>query len=756
VTSSGSELEAERHRLALLREQLERTRAALWERLHATRSAPSDGTAQWRVERDALARTLEDQLGALATGDLPLCFGRLDFNDGDQAYIGRVGLTDENHDVLLVDWRAPYARPFYTATPVDPQGVRRRRHLLMHGRDVVGIDDEVFDPDLLVHADASLRGEGALMAAVGRARTGRMGDIVATIQAEQDRIVRAPLAGVLVVQGGPGTGKTVVALHRAAYLLYTHRDRLRDNGVLVVGPSNVFLHYIEQVLPSLGETGVLSATPAELYPGVVARAEDSDAAASVKGDERMADVIARAVAARQRVPREPLTLWFERALLTLDRDVVARARKRGRRSERPHNEARRLVEAVLLDELVAQFRPHFTERSTEEPTAEELADIRRSLRSTRAFNVVMTRVWPTLTAPQLLNDLFGSPGLLRSATPSLTDDERASLVRPRLRDPDATPWTAADVALLDEAADRLGVIERGPSGAARAAARVREHEVAYASDLIDVLDLDIPLDAEALVDRYAGGRPEMEIADRAGRDRAWTFGHVIVDEAQELSAMAWRMIFRRAAVRSMTIVGDLAQAVTAGGVTSWQDLIERFAHGRGHVEELTVNYRTPREIMSVAARVLATAAPGAPSTTAIRSSGRTPGAVRTTPGRLAEEICVVVEEQRREWPDGRVAVIAPPESVGPIAAALSRSTPGLAAAGPGSIDHAVAVLTARETKGLEFDVVVLVEPAALVAAGPRGHNDLYVALTRATQHLVVVHCDDLPPELTDLPRSRRV
>ncbi|MGH8998132.1 MAG: HelD family protein, partial [Acidimicrobiia bacterium] len=318
------ELAAERRYVAGLYRRLDELRARASRHLAATLGAGAGGTAQWRSERDSLAHVFSGRVAELQIGDLALCFGRLDLVPGSgglsQFHIGRLALADDAHEPLLVDWRAPAARPFYQATPGDPQGVARRRHLLTRGREVTGLDDEVFDLASLSEEDrAGLQGDAALLAALRRPRTGRMGDIVATIQAEQDRIIRADLRGVLVVEGGPGTGKTAVALHRAAYLLYAHRAHLSRTGVLIVGPNSTFLRYIDQVLPSLGETGVVLCTPGELFPGVVARRHDCADVAAVKGDARMVGLLRRAVADRQRAPRADLMVEFEGERLVLTR-----------------------------------------------------------------------------------------------------------------------------------------------------------------------------------------------------------------------------------------------------------------------------------------------------------------------------------------------------------------------------------------------------------------------------------------------------
>ena len=746
------DLEAERAYVDRLYGRLDEVRAKLSTELGRVRGQPG-GTHQWRQERDALATNLENRLAALDIGDLPLCFGRLDMGDRARYHVGRLGLSEADYEPLLVDWRAPAAQPFYRATAADPQGVVRRRHLLTHGREVVGLDDEVFDLDALSETDqAGLHGDAALLAALRKGRTGRMGDIVATIQAEQDRVIRSDLPGVLVVEGGPGTGKTAVALHRAAYLLYTYRARLAGTGVLVVGPNAVFLRYIEQVLPSLGETGVLLATPGELYPGVTARRHDPPATARVKSDLRMVKVLRRAVADRQRVPREDLHLPYEKLDLVLDRATCQRARDAGRRSNRPHNPARETVERVLLMSLVDQVRAGFTELRGAEPEPDELDEAWDELRRSRDFRFAMERIWPLLSAPELLNDLFGTPALVNSAGSSvLKPEERTVLHRERSRDLSAVDWSVEDVPLLDEAAQLLGVAPGRLQRAARRRAGRRRRGVGFAKAVLEGLQLNMPIDAELLAERYAGEQTVMSVAEQARTDRTWEFGHVIVDEAQELSPMVWRVLVRRCPSRSMTVVGDLAQTGAPWGPASWDELFDRIAANRWRRAELTVNYRTPAEIMEVATAVLASAAPGVVPPRSMREEGVPPWAVQATPDGLVTVVAEAVRRELAEIGDGRLAVIAPTTEAVRLARELAAALPG-ATIGDHSnpLEGLVAVLDVGETKGLEFDGVIVVEPSVIVAQSERGMSDLYVALTRATRRLGVVHTEPLPKEMDAL------
>ena len=507
-----------------------------------------------------------------------------------------------------------------------------------------------------------------------------MADIVATIQAEQDAIIRSKPSGVLVVQGGPGTGKTAVALHRAAYLLYTHRDRLARRGVLVVGPNPTFLSYIGQVLPSLGETSVVLGTVGQLHPGLDARRAEPIVTAAVKGRADMAAVIAAAVRDRQQVPRRPVELVVEQQAVRLDRDVAHTARTRARRSRKPHNEAKRIFrkEALrLLAEQVARTLTGSGGRNLLD--AGDLADIRDELAESPELGRELEALWPTLSAEQLLTDLFADRRRLNSVARRIPTAERDLLHRPASAAdvPADLRWTPADVPLLDEAAELLG--DDGSEAAAREAAALRE-EIMYAQGVLDVLDLEEDLDpellratdvvdADRLAERQAVRRYD-STAERAAADREWTYGHVIVDEAQELSPMAWRLVMRRCPSRSMTVVGDIAQTGDLAGAASWDEVLAPFVERRWRLEQLTVNYRTPAEIADVADDVLAAIEPGLAPPRSVRSSGVPPRAVPAYAGRLEDSVAKVLAEEAGAVGDGRAAVLAPAGRVDALRARL--------------------------------------------------------------------------------------
>ncbi|WP_196806769.1 AAA family ATPase [Micromonospora sp. CNB394] len=711
------------------------------------------GTQQARSQRDSTVAMYADQVEQFAAVESGLCFGRLDGDDDSVRYIGRIGIFDTSgdYDPLLMDWRAPAARPFYLATAASPQGVRRRRHLRTRDRKVTGLNDEVLDiAAASPTAHEELTGEASLLAALNAGRTGRMRDIVETIQAEQDRIIRADLPGVMVVQGGPGTGKTAVALHRAAYLLYTHRQQLSTRGVLLVGPNATFLRYISQVLPTLAETGVLLRTQADLFPGVHARRTEPATTAALKGRAVLADVLAAAVRDRQWVPDEPVTIELpQREVLTLDPETVRQARDRVRRTGRPHNLARALFDVEIVHALADQV----AERIGADPLGGEnllseadRAEIRRELREEPEIRAALDELWPVLTPQRLLADLYASPQRIATAAPMLTGTERAALHR------EPGGWTPADVPLLDEAAELLGEDERA---AVARRERIRALEREYAEGVLEIwrgsrsIDVEDEADGGEILgvtdlidaDRLSERQEESDrltTAQRAAADRTWAFGHVIVDEAQELSPMAWRLLMRRCPSRSMTIVGDVAQTGALAGTPSWDEALAPYVADRWRLEELTVSYRTPAEIMAVAADVLAEIDPALRPPRSVRATGVPPWDRIVPADRLGTELVQATAREAASLGDGRLGVLVPTRRVDELGGAVVAALPEAAVGEQPELANRVVVLTTEQAKGLEFDSVLVVDPARIVAESPRGHSDLYVALTRATQRLGIL------------------
>ncbi|ADG74473.1 UvrD/REP helicase [Cellulomonas flavigena DSM 20109] len=743
MAANDSELAGEQQVVDRLYRRLDELRAQSRQRLAAVRRAGPSGSPQNRSERDAFATLYEDRVAQLESVEDRLAFGRLDLHDGERRYVGRIGLTDEEQSPLLTDWRAPAAQAFYRATAAHPDGVVRRRHLVTSGRQVTSLEDDVLDLDALVRSGvdprslAGVSGEGALLAALGAARTGRMGDIVATIQAEQDAIIRSELTGALVVQGGPGTGKTAVALHRAAYLLYAHRRVLERSGVLMVGPSRTFLRYIDQVLPSLGETGVVTATVADLFPGVAARGTEPAEVAELKGRTVMATVVRRAVRQRQRVPQQPTSVRVDgRTVVVRPRDV-ADAIARARRQNRPHNQAR----VTFVRDMLARLAEQYVQQLGWDVAPEDRAEIVEDLRTTREIRIALNLAWMPLTPQGLLTDLWTRPHRLAAAAPELSPRERALLARPA----DAA-WTPADVPLLDEAAELLGEDDQAARAQARADAERHAAEIEYARQVLRSTGAGDLVSAEALAGRFATSGPSLTTAERAAADRTWTYGHVVVDEAQELSAMAWRALLRRVPTRSLTIVGDVAQTSSPGGTRDWAAMLDPLLRGSWRLAELTVNYRTPAVVAQAAGRVAEAAGlPVSPQTSARDVPDALTSERVAAEDDLATAAAAAARRRAAEVAEvsgaGRVAVVAVAGRTSAVRAALAAA--GVEAPEGEAVDlHApLVVLTPAQSKGLEFDVVVLVEPAEVLAASP---GDLYVAMTRPTHALHVVHLRDLP------------
>ncbi|MFI5035060.1 MAG: HelD family protein [Acidimicrobiales bacterium] len=718
------------------------------------------------VERDVVMGTALHRLDQLAIGDQPLFFGRLDYapderGRADRYRVGRLAVTDEHLNALVVDWRAPVAEPFYRATGVESLGLARRRHVAIHGHEVVGVEDEYFadangelalpadeardaTPEGLVDGGLALGGPGSLLAALGRARTGRMGDIIATIQGEQDRIIRTPLAGVLLVQGGPGTGKTAVALHRAAYLLYTHRATLERQGVLVVGPNPLFLNYIENVLPSLGESGVTLSTISGLVTNVEVRGRDEDHVDRLKGDLRMVTFLARALATRQRSLREDVEIPVGRAIVALrardTKEVVDRARRRPGN----HNQRRSAVGRELAHRLAVQYRSRFAhDHADVDDALSELAD---TIRAAPEFKEALQRIWPRLSGPELLHDLFGAKALIRAAGDGLlSDEEQTELFRPRADSLEQIAWTTADAALIDEARVLLGP-------------RRRPRPVTRPGDVLEGLDLDAYQgDVRAAALREATRLAPTTVIELDEAEFV-TYGHIVVDEAQDLSPMEWRVLRRRDLTGSMTVVGDMGQATTASSPASWDTVLQVLSPRRAPARvDLTVSYRTPEEVLDYAAPTLAAAAVDLVPPRPVRRAGSQPVVEVVAPEELTSRLVRAVERECAAVAPGRVAVIVAESCVSDTVAHLRRE--GVDAVDPlvaesRGLSADLVVLAAEGVHGLEFDAVVVVNPARIArresrdgAPTARGLRTLYVAMTRPTRRLAILSSEPLPASL---------
>lgn len=759
-------------RLAVLQEQARK--------MYVEQQAEYSRTPSGMLERDVREAHGVRRFGSLRV-DGGLCFGRIDRSDGETFHVGRIGVSDEDLTPIVVDWRAPVAEPFYRATPLDNLGLLRRRHLLTRGRRVVGIEDEALaiDSSEAERRGLVLVGEAALLGALTERRTGRMRDIVATIQAEQDAIIRSALAGVLVVQGGPGTGKTAVALHRAAYLLFRHRFPLEEQGVLVVGPNPLFLRYIERVLPSLGESRCRMTTIDGVHRLRPSAAETDPRVESLKGDLRMAGVVAAAVAGRQRPLPRRVRVPVGAHRLPIGPRATAAIVEGARSRPGTHNERHALVARSIVRHLARQYDAAVENARSAGLPAEALArsEVVERLRSSAAVREVIDRVWPLLTAEEVVGSLYDHPPLLRAASEGvLSDTERDLLARKG-----SAGWTASDLPLLDEADVLLGrrhVTRSRRSSTVEDASVMVDRVLAGQLPFCPTCDSELTFDVDRqlwLCDRTSCGSAyrseevmspaaatqvrdlQRLLRERTGADdvqepEAWfaSYGHVVVDEAQELSPMQWRMLARRCPTTSMTIVGDLAQGSSPSAARSWDEVRdalgidnddERVA-ARWRVVELTVNYRTPQEVVDLADRVLA--ASGAPISTtparSVRSTGEAPSMIVAAD--LIAVTARVVSTERIAVDGGKIAVIAPPELVVALRAGVSDPIAPEDERSPLDVlDEAVAVIDPESAKGLEFDSVVIVEPSAF---GPRA---LYVALTRTTTRLTIVHQQPLPAGL---------
>ena len=698
------------------------------------------GNAQGWTERDALATHFAELSSRLDNVEERLVFGRLDMKDHATHYIGRISLLDEHSSPLLVDWRAPISAPFYQATAQEPLGVVRRRHIATRARSVTSVEDELLDVDQAQHQGLTLQGEGALMSALSSARSGRMGDIVATIQGEQDRVIRASDRGILVVQGGPGTGKTAVALHRAAYLLYTQRERLERSGVLIIGPSRTFLRYIEQVLPSLGESGVVQMTIGDIVPGLSAQDDDPVDIAAIKGRAAFSRILREAVRLIPRLPDRDQVLQVWNRRVTLRIKDVQEALSRARRSGRPHNVARESFAMGLMELLAGRLIVEAGDASsTADIDPDDLrtwmSEIRDSVDARRAINLA----WMPTQAPAFLRKLWSRPDLLaqanRKAGTPLSVEDLNLLYRTQDQ-----PLTISDIPLIDELEELLGTLDLASAQKRRAEEQREKEERERANEALKATGLGGGIVTADMLMRQTQEAPSLRpLAERARADRSWTYGHIVIDEAQDLSPMAWRCLLRRCPSRSMTVVGDLDQKRGHRRPNSWKQALGPAARAFNEEFVLSISYRTPRALTRIAQAVMAQhGTPVLYPMEAVRDVPDCYQVSHTHKDTLKECVSQIVSamEERLDREEGegkgRICVIVPDAQ-----AQLWHADES----GASALDQRVSYLTAAGSKGLEFDSVVVVEPGAIL---DQGSGDLFVALTRATHDLHAVTTTQLP------------
>lgn len=693
------------HHFAAIAESLEQSIADLSARLDAERKAPA-GEGDAALTRDLEIHRLTAQLRLLGRFGLDLCLGRMvGEGSAEPVYIGRLGLTDASGDRLLVDWRSPAAEPFFGATYANPMGlVSRRRYRWTRGR-ISDFWDEVFTPDGF-DGNAALDDESAFIASLGSSRSTRMRDVLGTIQADQDAIIRAGSQGALVVDGGPGTGKTVVALHRAAYLLYSDPHLAHQRGdVLVVGPHRGYLAYVDDVLPSLGEEGVQTCTLRDfVVEGTAAVVEADSAVARLKSSADLVTAIEAAVRYYEEPPSRSMTVgtpWADVRLSAVEWSEAFETPDAGT----PHNDARDQVWEALLDILIDKF--------DDEEIAPHL--IRRALLQNEELTRTFAKAWPLLDPAGIVADLWSVPAYLRLCAPWLSEPEIA-----RLQRRDARAWTVPDLPFLDAARQRIG----DPAAARRR--RQRDTALAAAHDeMARVIDHLIESDASEMQVMSMLRRQDFQntLVDEAGLPSAdpdllaGPFAHIIVDEAQELTDAEWRMLLSRNPTRSFTVVGDRAQA-RHGFAESWRERLQRIGLSEVAMASLSINYRTPEEVMAEAEPVIRAVLPDANVPVSIRRSG-----IPVVHGSVSD-IGSIVEAWLAEHAEG-------------IGCVIRAAIPGGIAESALPPSPRIRSLTPELSKGLEFDLVVLIEPETF-GTGVEGGVDRYVAMTRATQQLVIL------------------
>jgi len=682
---------ASAYKLAILNEEqrvLDRVRERLANRISELNKRSEDRPElqkhhQNRMEQEAISQHNQNVLRHLELAiDRPI-IGRIDLATGEGYHIGRIGLSDANHLPMVIDWRAPIASAFYQASLANPMGLSRRRNLRCEDHKVIRVSDEIYDRTLI--ESSILSEDSQLLEALNLERTSRMGDIIATIQSEQDRIMRSEYAGLVLINGGPGTGKTVVALHRAAYLLYTNREKLARRGVLIIGPNREFLDYISEVLPSMGEDKVVLSTIGSLYPGISSGSNDAPEICKIKGDKRMALVLKNAVINRVRIPESGVELYIDGHRLYISNARLRKISKLSFDQEQEYNSARLPFLTKVLEILVEQLCEIRGQVPEDEYTRSSVLD---ELRENSDVRRKLNLMWMPMSPEQLIIELVERPNNLFNAAKNILTEKEMDLITKSGPQWSSKNWSIQDVPLLDEAAELLGEV---PIRTVSANSEYGEIESSYDN-----------------IYEYN------TISERAAQDRNWKYGHLVVDEAQELSPMAWRMLLRKVPLRSATVVGDLEQQTTPGAISNWSDVTSCFS--KFEIEHLNINYRTPSKVMNLATKFI------------VANGGEVLGAVSA---REVEDCLVISREKSAVQESLRILAAEPQKGTLALITADGEIPSEI-----GSISGECRVLKATESKGLEFDRVIIWEPNEIFAK--EGRKALYVALTRATKKLYVL------------------
>jgi len=713
------------------------------------------------VERNALIDHHLDQVAIYRQVKNRLIFGKLTFEDGSTKYIGRIAITDKDKNFLLYDWRSKSSEDFYQATSINPKNIKIRTHIFLQENKIVGLEDELFDYS---DKNVSVSGESAILKSLNEGRTNKMNDIVATIQKEQDEIIRSQVDGALVVQGGAGTGKTAVALHRAAYLLYEKKNLLTKSGILLIGPNNKFLYYIDSVLPSLGETGVISKSISNLYYGIEATLTENPIAQRIKGDLKMIEGIKNMIKLYLRVPKEAIQFRHNNIDMSIEPEIIKNNQAKALKLNAPFNDQRKYFIRFMIEDLLEEYKKKINETYAgfvdSNDLAGELKEAKKDFFHIREIIRTLNYSWMQLLPKKVINDLFSSEKIIEICLPWVRTQDVPYLIKS-----DKENFSKFDIPLIDQADQLITSIETSTT---KKYSKVQQ-EIAqstveslfqYGQDNYGDRSFPAIISAEDILSRQEQ-EYQPTINKLSSQDRNWTFGHVIVDEAQELSPMDWNMLIRKCPSKSFTIVGDVMQTSSPAGTRNWDQRIKEFFQDNYQIKKLTINYRNPKEVAQLAYKVLKKSgseieineAPRkVPKSVEIKSTG-----VYEVYQDAAHSAYELINQYVEFGQYGKVVVIVRPEKVEELTKAIYQFIEDdygqIVADQIHSLkapDAQLEIISPEESKGLEYDAVVLVEPIDLQEFDANNKQTqesksaLYIAMTRPTQKLVVVHFKDLP------------